>query len=130
MRKNALKCIFAWFVVALIAASGSARLSAQAKPLANVDANGVGIHGYDPVAYFTEGRAAKGDSKYQSSFGGSTYYFQSSVNKASFDKEPNKYAPQYGGYCAMAMSMGKLEDIDPIQFLVHDGKLMLQRNEK
>ena len=130
MEKNALGCLLAWSIVTLVVVSGPARLVAQAKPLVNVDPNGVGIHGYDPVAYLTEGKAVKGDPQYKSSFGGATYYFNSSANKAAFDKEPNEYAPQYGGYCAMAMTMGKLEDIDPNQFLVHDRKLFLQRNEK
>jgi len=128
--KNALGCFLVSSIVTLFVVFGSARLAAQAKPLVNVDPNGVGIHGYDPIAYFAEGKAVKGDPQYKSSFGGATYYFKSSVNKAAFDKEPNNYAPQYGGYCAMAMTMGKLEDIDPNQFLVHDGKLLLQRNEK
>jgi YHS domain-containing protein len=130
MEKNALRCLLAWSIVTLFAVFGSARLGAQAKPLVNVDRNGVGIHGYDPVAYLAEGKAVKGDPQYRSSLGGATYYFKSSANKVAFDKEPNNYAPQYGGYCAMAMTMGKLEDIDPNQFLVHDRKLLLQRNEK
>jgi YHS domain-containing protein len=130
MGKNALGCLLTWSIVTLFVVSGSARLSAQTKPIVNVDPDGVGIHGYDPVAYITEGKAVKGDPQYQSSFGGATYYFKSSANKAAFDKEPANYAPQYGGYCAMAMTMGKLEDIDPNQFLVHDKKLLLQRNEK
>ena len=51
--RNALGCLLAWSVVTLFVVSGSARLAAQAKPLVNVDTNGVGIHGYDPVAYLT-----------------------------------------------------------------------------
>lgn len=103
---------------------------AQAKKLLNVDENGVAVHGYDPIAYFSEGKAIKGDPQYQSNYAGAIYYFQSSANKEAFDREPTKYAPQFGGYCAMAMAMGKLEDVDPNYFLVHDSKLLLQRNEK
>lgn len=116
--------------VALVLCVASSEAWAQAKPLVNVDGNGVGIHGYDPVAYFSEGKAAKGDPQYSSNYGGATYYFKSSDDKAAFDKDPAKYAPQFGGYCAMAMAMGKLEDADPTFFLVHDGRLLLQRNEK
>ena len=130
IKKNALECVLAVFMVMLSIAFGVVQLIAQTKLLVNVDANGVGIHGYDPVAYFTEGKAVRGDPRYQSDYGGATYYLQSRVDKAAFDKEAAKYAPQYGGYCAMAMTMGKLEDIDPNYFLVHDGKLLLQRNEK
>ena len=116
--------------VALVLCVASSEAWAQAKSLVNVDGNGLGIHGYDPVTYFTEGKAAKGDPQYSSNYGGATYYFKSSDDKAAFDKDPAKYAPQFGGYCAMAMAMGQQEDADPNFFLVHDGKLLLQRNEK
>jgi YHS domain-containing protein len=104
--------------------------SAQTKTLVNIDSQGVGAHGYDPVAFFTEGKAVKGAPQWHSTYGGAIYYFQSSANRDLFDKEPAKYAPQYGGYCAMALTMGKLEDVDPNYFLVHEGKLLLQRNVK
>jgi YHS domain-containing protein len=116
--------------VAVILCASSSGVGAQTKPLVNVDDEGVGIHGYDPVAYFTEGKAVKGDSQYTSSYGGAIYHFRSNDDKLAFDKDPAKYAPQYGGYCAMAMAMGKQEDADPNFFIVHNGKLLLQRNEK
>lgn len=116
------------FVLGLLAV-GSPSTAQEKKPL-NIDKNGVAVHGYDPVAYFSEGKAIKGDPQYQSNYAGASYYFQSGADKEAFDKEPAKYIPQYGGYCAMAMTMGKLEDVDPNYFLVHDSKLLLQRNEK
>ena len=70
------------------------------------------------------------DSQWRSTYEGATYYFQSDSNREMFDKDPAKYAPLYGGYCAMAMIMGKLEDVDPNFFVVHDGKLLFRRNEK
>ena len=122
---------FASVAAVLLVAMGltlaATQVSGQTNPLVNVDANGVGLHGYDPVACFTDGKAVKGDPQYHSRYDGATYYFRSSDDKAAFDKEP-QYAPQYGGYWAMAM--GKLEDGDPNYFLVYDGKLFLQRNEK
>lgn len=121
---------YAALVVALGLLALGAPLAAQAKKLLNVDKDGVAVHGYDPVAYLLEGKAVKGETQFQSSYGGATYYFQSAADKEAFDREPGKYTPQYGGYCAMAMTMGKLEDVDPNYFLVHDGKLLLQRNEK
>lgn len=118
-------------MIALVALLfGTLLLDGQTKPTVSVDANGVGLHGYDPVAYFTEGKAVKGDPKFSASYDGASYEFKSMENKAVFEKEPAKYTPQYGGYCAMAMTMGKLEDADPNFFLVHDGKLLVQRNEK
>lgn len=121
---------YAVLMVALGLLALAAPLAAQAKKLLNVDKEGVAVHGYDPVAYFLEAKAVKGETQFQSSYGGATYYFQSAADKEAFDREPGKYTPQYGGYCAMAMTMGKLEDVDPNYFLVHDGKLLLQRNEK
>jgi len=118
----------AWLVLGLLA--GSSPLPAQEKKLLNVDKDGAAVHGFDPVAYFSEGKAIKGDLRFHSNYEGATYYFQSSAAKEAFDKDPGKYAPQYGGYCAMAMTMGELEDVDPNYFLVHHGKLLLQRNEK
>jgi len=132
MKTNGLLSLVLFGISALALSSVVVRgqSSAQSKTPVNVDAQGVGAHGYDPVAFFTEGKAVRGAPQWQSAYGGATYYFQSSVDRDLFDKEPAKYAPQYGGYCAMALTMGKLEDADPNYFLVHEGKLLLQRNEK
>jgi YHS domain-containing protein len=117
-------------MVSLGAAHAHGQSPTRSKALVNVDSQCVGAHGYDPVGFFTEGKAIKGDPQWQSTYGGAIYYVHSSADKDVFDKEPAKYAPQYGGHCSMAMTMGKLEDVDPNYFLVHDGKLLLQRNEK
>lgn len=122
--------LYAALAVVLGLLAPGAPLAAQAKKLLNVDKDGVAVHGYDSVAYFLEGKAVRGDRQFQSNYAGATYYFQSAADKETFDKEPGKYSPQYGGHCAMAMTMGKLEDVDPNYFLVHDGKLLLQRNVK
>lgn len=92
-------------------------------PKLNVDEKGVILKGYDAVAYFKEGKAIKGDPKYSSNYEGAIYYFASEADKADFDKSPAKYKPQYGGYCANAMTKGKLNDIDPNAFFIHKGKL-------
>lgn len=127
--ESASRCLRVWAVVAILCAA-SLEVRAQTKPTVNVDNEGIAIHGYDPVAYFTEGKAVKGDSQYSTGYGGAVYHFRSSNDKLAFESAPIKYSPQYGGYCAMAMTMGKLEDADPNFFLVHEGKLLLQRNEK
>ena len=92
-------------------------------PKLNVDQNGVILKGYDPVAYFKQGRAIKGEPKHSSTYEGAIYYFTSAADKREFDKNPAKYKPQYGGYCANGMSRGKLADIDPNQFFIYKGKL-------
>ena len=93
------------------------------RPLLNVDKNGVILKGYDPVAYFKQSQAVKGESQVFEQICGATYYFASEEDKADFDKTPAKYAPQYGGFCANGMSKRKLSDIDPNQFFIYKGKL-------
>jgi YHS domain-containing protein len=99
-------------------------------PKVNVDQNGVILKGYDPVAYFKQKKAVKGDPKYSSSYGGATYYFASASDKATFDKSPASYAPQYGGYCANSMTKRKLKDIDPNVFFVYRDKLYVCSSPK
>ncbi|MEO1028173.1 MAG: YHS domain-containing (seleno)protein, partial [Pseudomonadota bacterium] len=66
----------------------------------------VAVSGYDPVAYFTVGAPTKGNDQFASTYQGATYLFSSAENKAKFDADPAIYAPQYGGYCAWAISQG------------------------
>jgi YHS domain-containing protein len=107
----------------LLAQAETAPKKGVKHPKLNLDEKGVILKGYDAVAYFKEGKAVKGDPKYSSSYEGATYYFASADDKATFDKSPAKYKPQYGGYCANAMLKGKLNDIDPNAFFVYKGKL-------
>jgi YHS domain-containing protein len=111
------------------AEGGSKKTGAQA-PKVNVDDKGVILKGYDPVAYFKQNKAVKGDPKYSSSYGGATYYFASSGDKAEFEKSPAKYAPQYGGFCAHSMMKRKLKDIDPNVFFVYKDKLYVCSSPK
>jgi YHS domain-containing protein len=89
----------------------------------NVDSNGVILKGYDPVAYFTLHQAVKGNPAIQTRYRGAIYYFVSVADKVAFTKNPSRYVPQYGGFCAYHLSKGKLSDIDPAAFLLYKGKL-------
>jgi YHS domain-containing protein len=89
----------------------------------NVDSNGVILKGYDPVAYFTQNKAIKGSSKYQSTYQGAIYYFSSAADLGAFKKDPAKYAPQYGGFCANGIKNNQLTDTDPTVFFIVKGKL-------
>jgi YHS domain-containing protein len=91
----------------------------------NVDRNGVILKGYDPVAYFTHHQAVKGNPAIKTRFGGAIYYFASVTNKVAFDKNPSKYVPQYGGFCAYHLTKGEFKDSDPTAFLVYKGKLYI-----
>lgn len=104
--------------------------TASAKTLVNVDRSGVAIKGYDPVAYFTDKKAVKGNAQLQSNVGGVIYYFASAENKAAFDADAAKYQPQFGGFCAWAVSRGYTAPIDPNAFQIVNGRLLLQYSLK
>ncbi len=86
---------------------------------------GHAIRGYDPVAYFTEGRAVEGSSDHKFDYMGATWRFASAENRAKFEENPEAYAPQYGGYCAYAVSQGYTASVDPEAWDITDGKLYL-----
>lgn len=91
----------------------------------NLD-KGVAIQGYDPVAYFVQGKAIKGSTAFAVNAEGVTYYLSSKANKDLFLKNYKAYEPQYGGWCAYAMgATGEKVEVDPETFKVLDGKLYL-----
>jgi YHS domain-containing protein len=83
------------------------------------------IRGYDPVAYFTQGRAVKGSREFTHKWNGATWRFASTENRDRFAAAPEKYAPQYGGYCAYGVASGYAVKIEPDAWSVVDGKLYL-----
>jgi YHS domain-containing protein len=94
----------------------------------NLD-EGIAISGYDPVAYFTQGKAVKGKKDMAVYHQGITYYFSSVANKELFKANPAKYEPEYGGWCAYAMGeKGEKVSIDPETFKIVNGKLYLFYN--
>jgi YHS domain-containing protein len=92
-------------------------------------ANGLAIEGYDPVAYFVEGKAVKGIKSISATVSGVTYYFSKEEYKKIFLKEPTKYVPQYGGWCAYAIgAKGEKVEVNPKTFTIYNGKLYLFYN--
>lgn len=85
----------------------------------------VAIKGYDPVAYFTESKPVKGTKDFVFDWNGATWQFASAANRDAFAKDPARYAPQYGGYCAWAVSQGYTANIDPTAWKIVDDKLYL-----
>lgn len=83
------------------------------------------INGYDTVAYFTVGKPVKGLDSFVTDWMGAKWKFASQANLELFKASPEKYAPQYGGYCAYGVTQGYLVKVDPDQFTVRDGKLYL-----
>ncbi len=94
----------------------------------NVNADGVMLHGYDPVAYFVQASAVPGSAEFTAEHGGATYRFASAEHRDTFLANPSAYEPQFGGYCAMGVAIDKKLDIDPTQFTIHEGKLYLNVN--
>lgn len=91
---------------------------------------GIGIKGYDPVAYFNESKAVKGAKGFAVAYDGVNYYFSSAANKEEFKRNPAKYEPQYGGWCAYAMGKdGSKVEVDPETFKIINGRLFLFYNK-
>ncbi|MCD6043545.1 MAG: hypothetical protein K0R40_3148 [Burkholderiales bacterium] len=103
-------------------------LASGAQAQGNVDAAGLALQGYDPVAYFTEGKPVRGKAEFAARHDGATYRFASAANRDAFAAAPAKYAPQYGGYCAFGMASGYKAPIEPDAWTVVDGKLYLNYN--
>ena len=101
--------------------------SAQAGKL-YYQTHGVAIQGYDVVAYFTQKKAVKGKKQFAKKWKGATWYFSSAKNKTLFTKQPKRYTPQFGGYCAWAVSRGYTAATDPQAWDIVKGKLYLNYN--
>ena len=86
------------------------------------------INGYDPVAYFLENKAVKGKPEYSFERKGANWLFSSKNNMDLFALDPEKYEPQYGGYCAFGCSKGKKATTDPQAWTIVDGKLYLNNS--
>ena len=87
------------------------------------------IKGYDTVAYFTENKPVKGKSEFSLEYNEAKWLFSSQENLDLFKADPEKYAPQYGGYCAYAVSQGSTASIRPELFTIYNGKLYLNYND-
>lgn len=87
--------------------------------------NNLAVSGYDTVAYFTEGRPVEGSTEHEVEWNGAIWRFVSAENKALFEASPETYAPQYGGYCAWAVSEGDTASAEPDLWKIVDGKLYL-----
>ena len=108
-----------------IPVAGTIMRPALAKETEVYAPGGVALGGYDPVAYFAEGRAVKGRDQNRLMWRGVVWRFASREAMEAFEMNPSAYAPQYGGYCAYALSKGAVSASDPEVFTVHDGRLYL-----
>lgn len=88
------------------------------------------VGGYDPVSYFTEGKAEKGSSRFKLRYKNVDWYFSSRQHREMFQSNPTGYMPQYGGYCAWAVAHGTTAKGDPLQWTVYQGKLYLNYDKE
>jgi YHS domain-containing protein len=86
------------------------------------------VSGYDPVAYFIDGKPVEGDRAHSHEWQGATWRFATAENLEAFKADPARYAPQFGGYCAWAVSQGYTASADPQAWRIVDGKLYLNYN--
>jgi len=119
------------FLLLLGAAVVSAETTtAQSKTLLNVDKSGLAIQGYDPVAFFAQGMPVKGRPEFESQYKSARYRFASADNQAAFDANPAKYEPQFGGFCAFAVSENHTAPVKVDAFMIVNGRLLLQYDKE
>lgn len=112
-------------ILTMACAAGSSKTPAAGVAAVNLEGEGLGAHGYDVVAYFTDGKPVKGSAEFSHEWKGATWQFASAEHRDAFAAAPEKYAPQFGGYCAYAVSRGYTANGDPETWKVVDGKLYL-----
>lgn len=112
------------FVAAGLLALAGAPVAALTPPWPGTQASAPAIGGHDPVAYFS-GAAVPGNAAFTATHAGATFRFASAANRDAFVAAPDRYTPQFGGYCAWAASQGRLATPDPKLWKIVDGKLYL-----
>ncbi len=119
--------VFALMLTALPAARAAA--AGQHEGVINTT-DGVAIHGYDPVAYFTLGEPTEGSARFSAEWDGAEWWFVSAEHRELFAGDPERYAPRYGGYCAQAAAQNRVADVDPELWTIEGGRLYLNYNAR
>ena len=113
-RRSALLALSILGVVAALGAGETGSSAAEKR---------VALSGYDPVSYFTDGHPEKGSAEYSAAFDDATYWFKSTEHRALFVADPDHYAPQFDGYCAINVSRGVKKEADPEAWAIAGGRL-------
>jgi YHS domain-containing protein len=117
------------YLIVSIAALGVFTTSVFARDLVNVaGASGIALDGYDPVAFFTDKKPMNGDPSISASYNGAKYFLASKEHKVMFEADPQKYVPQFGGYCSFGVAEGALFPVDINTWQIKNGKLYLNLN--
>lgn len=125
-----MRNLLAALALALFTAFSIAPAAADQAPVYTGLLSRVAVGGYDPVAYFTEGQPMRGTTAHRITHDGYEYRFASAANLAAFRASPARYLPQYGGYCAWAVSQGYTAAGNPQNWRIVDGKLYLNYNDE
>lgn len=120
---------FAVSATAVLATPPARAYDESSASAVNVDAGSLALKGHDPVAYFTASAPTLGKARFTAQHLGATYRFASAANRDAFVANPAKYAPAYGGFCAMGVALEKKLDVDPRAWRVVDGRLYLNVNK-
>jgi hypothetical protein len=113
------------FTVAMAATMFVASLAVAEPIKINAGDNHIAIGGYDTVAYFTAGKPTKGDPRFEANWQEARWQFATAEHRDMFVRDPDRYAPRYGGFCAVGLARGYLATVDPQAWRLVDGKLFL-----
>jgi hypothetical protein len=115
LSRRSVMCGFVLLSAGVICATAARSMAAEEVPLA--------IKGYDPVAYFTDSKPVRGLPEIEYKWDEYRYRFSSAEHRELFKADPVRFAPQFGNFCAMALSKGEIVVADPENWLIADGKL-------
>jgi len=120
MIKISRRAVLVGFSVVVVVAQLGETLAADAPATGG---KRVALSGHDPVSYFTPGRPEKGSAEFSAAYDDITYWFKNAEHRATFVADPDHYAPQFRGYCAITLSHGEKYEADPEAWVIADGKL-------
>lgn len=123
-----MRTLFLAAALAAAALSAPAPAHADERPVYTAPLSNLGAGGYDVVAYFTDNRPVRGAPQFRVTHNGVEYRFSSAEHQAAFERNPTRYLPQYGGYCAWAVSQGYTASANPRNWRIVDGRLYLNYN--
>ena len=129
MKNNKVFILPTFFLTLTVIWAAAVPGNAGAQTFYNIDRKGVAIKGYDPVAYFTASEPVKGKKTFETTWAGAVWRFSTEDNRAAFLRDPEKFAPRYGGYCAYGVAEGGLFNIAPDAWTVYEGRLYLNQSK-
>lgn len=113
-------CLAAYLTTLVLTSTAGA-----AEPSINKNGDNLAINGYDTVAYFTKGTAARGSAEHEVEWQEARWHFASAEHRKLFEADPSRYAPQFGGWCAAGVAKGEYYEVDPEAWAIVDGKLYI-----